>query len=116
MNLRKDSALPTPNVSGSQKKTCRTVNRGLFIFRCASSAEYFAAHARHAGPVTYELIEFMRACGSCSSWAWHAESSYAREIALLLIQLSAGEAIGSHRPASHRPAKQLPLIQRVEAA
>jgi hypothetical protein len=69
------------------------MNRGLFIFLCVSSDEYFARNAHLAGPATGELIAFMRDCGSCSSWAWHAESQEALEMARLLIHFSASEPI-----------------------
>jgi hypothetical protein len=74
------------------------MNRGLFIFRCASSAEYLARHAALIPPATRELILFMRECGICSSWAWHGNSPEAVEIARMLLRISADDPLPQPRP------------------
>jgi hypothetical protein len=65
--------------------------RALFILRCVSDSDFYLAHAWELSPATRELVDFMRAHGTCSSWAWHAESLEAHATALALVRSSAHE-------------------------
>lgn len=75
-------------------------DRALIIFRCVADHAYYAAHAGALPQMTRELVEFMRACGTCSSWAWHADSDEAYEAARVLVRVSSTETISRATPAS----------------
>lgn len=78
--------------------------RALFVFHCVAHQSFYFAHAHELPPATRELVEFMRAHGTCSSWAWHAESAEARATAIALVRKSAGEAFSIQHSALSRRA------------